>query len=210
MESACTALFRWNSLCILQLKQCRSRPGRADIYCCKFAVMNLQQLWAAGGAGRRREKGSELQIQCNLILYCNYRPKNHLSLFIFSENHTSEGWEYFEGGWYLGSNTKQSWNESRKFCQEKGADLIIINSIQEQEFARTTFYGVRWIGLSDLDQEGVWRWVDGSLLKISFWDPGEPNNYESSEHCGSLFSDDRIQNWNDGNCSWKCYCICEK
>uniref|UniRef100_A0A8C6X061 C-type lectin domain-containing protein n=1 Tax=Neogobius melanostomus TaxID=47308 RepID=A0A8C6X061_9GOBI len=43
-----------------------------------------------------------------------------------------KGWQYFKGSWYLQSTTKQSWNESRKFCQEKGADLIIINSIQEQ------------------------------------------------------------------------------
>ncbi|KAK7891331.1 hypothetical protein WMY93_023294 [Mugilogobius chulae] len=80
------------------------------------------------------------------------------------------GWMYFGGNMYLGSKTKQSWQESRKYCQQRGADLIIINNVQEQEFANKVFGLNVWIGLSDLEEEGVWRWVDGSLLNTRFVD----------------------------------------
>uniref|UniRef100_A0A8C6SS81 C-type lectin domain-containing protein n=1 Tax=Neogobius melanostomus TaxID=47308 RepID=A0A8C6SS81_9GOBI len=143
-----------------------------------------------------------------------YKLHSFFMLYItFAKNLISEGWQYFKGSWYLGSTTAGSWNESRKFCQEKGADLIIINSIQDfsltQEFARK-FRDGRWIGLSDLEQEGVWRWVDGSLLNTSFWYPGEPNNKGSTEHCAVVNYYNRLENWNDFSCSEKCYCICEK
>uniref|UniRef100_A0A8C6SUX3 C-type lectin domain-containing protein n=1 Tax=Neogobius melanostomus TaxID=47308 RepID=A0A8C6SUX3_9GOBI len=128
-------------------------------------------------------------------------------IICISENLISEGWQYFKGSLYLGSTTAGSWNESRKFCQEKGADLIIINSIQDfsltQEFARKS-YRTRWIGLSDLEQQGVWRWVDGSLLNTSFWYPGEPNNKGSTEHCVVVNYYNGRDNWNDYSCSEKC------
>ncbi|KAK7891338.1 hypothetical protein WMY93_023301 [Mugilogobius chulae] len=82
-------------------------------------------------------------------------------------NLTSSDWVYFNGSMYLKSNKKQNWQESRKYCQQRGADLIIINNVQEQLFATGTFGKLIWIGLSDLEQEGVWRWVDGSLLNTS-------------------------------------------
>uniref|UniRef100_A0A8C6SSX5 C-type lectin domain-containing protein n=1 Tax=Neogobius melanostomus TaxID=47308 RepID=A0A8C6SSX5_9GOBI len=144
---------------------------------------------------------------CTRFIYLSLLVQCYL-IILYPFNLTSEGWQYFKGSWYLDSTTEQSWNESRKFCQEKGADLIIINSIQEQGFARK-FHGYRWIGLSDLEQQGVWRWVDGSLLNTSFWYPGEPNNM-GSEHCGVLYFSDTLDNWNDYSCSKKCYCICEK
>ncbi|KAK7891332.1 hypothetical protein WMY93_023295 [Mugilogobius chulae] len=46
--------------------------------------------------------------------------------------YTISGWKYFRGSMYLGSDTEQSWYESRKYCQQRGADLIIINNAQEQ------------------------------------------------------------------------------
>ncbi|KAK7925832.1 hypothetical protein WMY93_008142 [Mugilogobius chulae] len=86
------------------------------------------------------------------------------------ERHTSEVWVYFQGSLYLGSSTEQSWNESRQYCQQRGADLSIITSVQEQNFARATFNDSRWIGLSDLEQEGVWKWslISGSSVCPEF------------------------------------------
>ncbi|KAF5897173.1 antigen like protein, partial [Clarias magur] len=66
---------------------------------------------------------------------------------------------------YFMPNESKSWNESREDCRCKGADLVIINSREEQEFIGKqlgTFEG--WIGLSDSNTEGEWKWVDGSPL----------------------------------------------
>ncbi|KAK7891330.1 hypothetical protein WMY93_023293 [Mugilogobius chulae] len=105
-------------------------------------------------------------------------------------NYTTSGWVYFKGSMYHNSSTNQNWDESRKYCQQRGADLIIINNVQEQKFATDTFGQGKWIGLSDLEQEGVWRWVDDSLLNTSGNRPGFRVDGELVEQASSLQSPD--------------------
>ncbi|KAF5893773.1 C-type lectin domain family 4 member E-like isoform X1, partial [Clarias magur] len=69
----------------------------------------------------------------------------------------------FNSSLYFMSNEKKSWTESRQNCRDKGADLVIINSREEQKFiAEQLRGGQAWIGLSDRDNEGEWKWVDGT------------------------------------------------
>nr|XP_055063226.1 asialoglycoprotein receptor 1-like [Misgurnus anguillicaudatus] len=77
----------------------------------------------------------------------------------------TDGWINYQSSLYFISSEKKSWTESRRYCIERGADLIIINNKEEQLFVRMVSgcNGV-WIGLSDSDEEGRWKWVDGSKL----------------------------------------------
>ncbi|XP_039664616.1 CD209 antigen-like protein A isoform X2 [Perca fluviatilis] len=116
------------------------------------------------------------------------------------------GWEYFSGKFYYSSSMEKTWQESRDDCLQKGADLMIINSKEEQDFTRK--YQKRlWIGLTDSETEGMWKWVDGTPLTKSYWDSGEPNG-EESENCGQIFNYNLENSWNDESCSSSVYWIC--
>uniref|UniRef100_A0A8C1UDT9 Si:dkey-181c13.1 n=1 Tax=Cyprinus carpio TaxID=7962 RepID=A0A8C1UDT9_CYPCA len=64
--------------------------------------------------------------------------------------------------YYISSEWK-NWTDSRRDCLQRGADLVIINNKEEQEFiVNMTSANIVWIGLTDSDNEGVWKWVDGN------------------------------------------------
>ncbi|KAM9449565.1 uncharacterized protein Hap1MRO34_022097 isoform 2-T4 [Clarias gariepinus] len=119
----------------------------------------------------------------------------------------------FSSSLYFMSNEIKSWTESRQDCRDKGADLVIINSREEQEFISKQKVNGQiyvWIGLSDRETEGEWKWVDGTPLNTVFWASGEPNNIHGDEDCVVIYSDDSGNFWNDNKCSVKLNWICEK
>ncbi|XP_069347817.1 C-type lectin domain family 17, member A [Eulemur rufifrons] len=119
-----------------------------------------------------------------------------------------EGWLPFEGKCYYFSPNTKSWDEARKFCQENYSHLVIISSFAEQNFVAKVHRSPRvyWLGLHDKDKEGDWRWLDGSPVTLSFWDPEEPNNM-NEEDCASM---NRGGTWNDLSCEKTTYWICER
>uniref|UniRef100_A0A672N0J6 C-type lectin domain-containing protein n=1 Tax=Sinocyclocheilus grahami TaxID=75366 RepID=A0A672N0J6_SINGR len=107
---------------------------------------------------------------------------------------------------YFVSPEWKSWNESRRFCTERGADLTIINSRKEQEFIQKISGGAGvWIGLTDIDVEGQWKWADGITLTSGFWGTGEPNG-QRGENCIASYP----SGWYDYPCSNAFKWICEK
>uniref|UniRef100_A0A3Q4G7F7 C-type lectin domain-containing protein n=1 Tax=Neolamprologus brichardi TaxID=32507 RepID=A0A3Q4G7F7_NEOBR len=124
-----------------------------------------------------------------------------------SDLNTQQGWVYFRGSFYYISYIKKSWSDSREDCLQRGADLVIISSTEEQ--VQTNFIRLfrrnTWIGLSDTEEEGTWKWVDGSL----YWRTGEPNSLVN-EDCGVMAANDEENCWNDANCRDENFWICEK
>ncbi len=60
-----------------------------------------------------------------------------------------------------------SWEKARARCVERGGDLVIIEDQAEFEFLRAELQvraGEWWIGASDLEDEGEFRWHDGAPL----------------------------------------------
>ncbi|KAF4086568.1 hypothetical protein AMELA_G00084870 [Ameiurus melas] len=119
------------------------------------------------------------------------------------------GWKYFSSSIYYISTEKKSWSESRHDCQGRGADLVIINSREEQDFVEVWRRGkTAWIGANDRDSEGVWKWLDGTAVTNGFWRQGEPNNVGDEDCAVSGYHSD--PNWIDVSCNLQNVWICEK
>uniref|UniRef100_A0A668A7K4 C-type lectin domain-containing protein n=1 Tax=Myripristis murdjan TaxID=586833 RepID=A0A668A7K4_9TELE len=114
-----------------------------------------------------------------------------------------DGWTHFNSSCYFNSSESKSWDESRQDCLRRGADLVIINSREENKF------GLRvWIGLSDLETEGEWKWVDGSSLSYTSWAKGQPDDAPGGEDCGEVRPE--RDGWNDLFCTHSLHWVCEK
>ncbi|XP_011922653.1 PREDICTED: CD209 antigen isoform X4 [Cercocebus atys] len=120
-------------------------------------------------------------------------------------------WTFFQGNCYFISNSQRNWHDSITACQEVGAQLVVIKSAEEQNFLQlqsSRSNRFTWMGLSDLNHEGTWQWVDGSPLLPSFkqyWNKGEPNNI-GEEDCAEFSGN----GWNDDKCNLAKFWICKK
>uniref|UniRef100_A0A673K7S5 C-type lectin domain-containing protein n=1 Tax=Sinocyclocheilus rhinocerous TaxID=307959 RepID=A0A673K7S5_9TELE len=120
----------------------------------------------------------------------------------------TDGWIYYQSSFYYMSNETRSWTESRRYCKESGADLIIINNREENDFVKKMFGGTSaYIGLTDSDVEARWKWVDVS------YHTEKPNGY-IKENCGVVVDNDprwpTLFGWHDVLCNRDLQWICEK
>ncbi|EOD07020.1 hypothetical protein EMIHUDRAFT_461821, partial [Emiliania huxleyi CCMP1516] len=71
---------------------------------------------------------------------------------------------------------KRSWVGSEAACLSRGMHLASVHSAAENEVALSLCAEECWIGFTDRQSEGEWRWTDGSRDGGPHpWSPGEPN-----------------------------------
>ena len=96
-----------------------------------------------------------------------------------------------------------TWEEARLDAESRGGQLAVLDTqdkintanvyLQGQSYSS---YGV-YIGLSDHQNEGSWKWVDETDLSTANWASGEPNNFPhyGGEHF--VIIDKSDWKWND-------------
>lgn len=138
-------------------------------------------------------------------------------------------------GWFL-SNTScyfharsssfqlKTWAESRADCISRGADLAVIDNFDEQvnlaDYLPKTLSsqpnanGGIWIGLTDIQSEGTWVWVNNVTLQgRGYWLLGQPNDYgRLGEDCAALWNtgNPTRTSWFDGSCQRTKEWLCER
>ena len=89
-----------------------------------------------------------------------------------------------------------------------GADLVKMETEGENNFLRdlASLQALHfWIGATDSDTEGDWRWSDGTEVNKTFWTGSEPNG-GSAENC--VVWGVKAQWWFDITCQQKYSFIC--
>ncbi|XP_059199127.1 CD209 antigen-like protein C [Centropristis striata] len=122
------------------------------------------------------------------------------------------GWTMFSFACYLLSDGADSWDKGRDDCMNRGADLVIIDSVKEQKFLVEFTKEHTWIGLNDKVKEGTWKWIDGTPLTLSNWKKDQPDNGGGhaslgEEDCAHIIPE---TGWNDQPCGVSLWWICEK
>uniref|UniRef100_A0A671TP79 C-type lectin domain-containing protein n=1 Tax=Sparus aurata TaxID=8175 RepID=A0A671TP79_SPAAU len=122
-----------------------------------------------------------------------------------------DGWTRFGCSCYFRSNQMKTWQQSRTDCQNKGADLVVINNKDENNFVSdlTKLNGESWIGLKtewSTVRGYEWKWVDGSPLTEIFGASRLPaaSREEYAAYCN------RQRQWRHINYGSYKYWICEK
>ncbi|XP_070537563.1 collectin-12-like [Ptychodera flava] len=113
------------------------------------------------------------------------------------------GWITFrQSCYYIYDYHLYTFEEAETVCEATDSTLVIINDAEENLFLKAFTRNQRhiWIGITDIEDEGVWVWLDGSPLTYSNWMNGQPDNYGKREHCGHLYSNQHGR-WNDYPCS---------
>ena len=98
----------------------------------------------------------------------------------------------------LGDNVF-AWQDARNFCQAWGGDLVEIGSFQENAALARSIDGSVWLGATDQEEEGMFRWVGGAPLGYAGWSFNQPNNLQGNEDCAELRSSD--ERWSDVPCT---------
>ena len=107
------------------------------------------------------------------------------------------------GNEYFLTASPLSWTEAQAEAVAAGGNLVTINDAEEQKWLLDVFGNSElfWIGVTDQETEGVWKWASGEEVTYTNWTPNEPNNAQSF---GGLFfggENYAVMNW-ENNGKW--------
>ncbi|XP_071115110.1 perlucin-like [Haliotis cracherodii] len=129
-----------------------------------------------------------------------------------------DGWIRHSDSCYMFVATKATWLRAAQICAERGAVLVAIESGAENTFIRDylrMFAGLganipTWIGGTDAQVEGVWRWSpSGNRLTYVDWDLSEPAGCPTCGDCLVIWPGYNYH-WGDYPCYHEESFMCER
>ena len=84
---------------------------------------------------------------------------------------------------YLLTETAMTWAEAQAVAESMGGNLVTINDAAEHQWLKDTFGTTEalFIGMSDAETEGTWKWASGQPVTYTDWAPNEPNDYQGNQ-----------------------------
>ncbi|XP_078665862.1 collectin-10-like [Branchiostoma floridae x Branchiostoma belcheri] len=132
-------------------------------------------------------------------------------------------------------NTLNTFTDSLNTCHDDGGTLAMprdaytntflgkLYKLKKSEFSKAMlpifknckiYDKAFWIGLQDQEEEGIFKWIDGSPLgRYNHWNPGQPDSGKGEEDCvvsGDFwFWKPNTYTWYDAPCNYRFRFICQ-
>jgi uncharacterized repeat protein (TIGR02543 family) len=125
--------------------------------------------WAAGSGSAARSTGT----YSNLRLYNRALSTQEVQSLSQAEKPNSPRFSIINGSF--------TWHEAKADAEARGGRLAVLDTQEKIDDANAflkshDYWPDVWIGLTDEEQEGYWKWIDDSPLASSNWLQGEPND----------------------------------
>ena len=126
-----------------------------------------------------------------------------------------QDWEENGDHCYYWSTDTKTWDDAEEFCKEEGAHLASVISKDINYYIAAGLKKQKdhflWIGGSDKESEGNWKWSDGSAWDFTNWGKisgvQQPNNLDGHDCLEYLRQNRR---WNDAGCNIPRSFLCSK
>jgi len=119
---------------------------------------------------------------------------------------------------YTHFTSPKTWNDAKATCKRHGGHLASIENPADNARVYSACKGERcWIGFNDREEEGNFRWSDGTQVKVQLWAKGEPDNtvYSDGEdedcayiHGSAYPTVSKRTRWGDHKCSERHAFVC--
>ncbi len=95
-----------------------------------------------------------------------------------------------------------TWHEAKADAESRGGRLAVLDTQEKIDEVNAYLENLGswdnlYIGGSDSENEGEWKWVDGTDITVFNWVDGEPNNNGDEDYLEIRRSDFGIGLWND-------------
>lgn len=202
---------------------------RFEKSCLKIPCVDWKQLFLENRVQRckvdNQQTVSDTREQCNKMRIHNILLFSYSNLVVNCDDHEQqncvesckEGVQERHGEHcYYWSTRKNSWDQSKLDCENMNGSLAAITSMELHKFLmrkvdEDDMYTWFWIGGSDREKEGTWKWEDGSEWHFTNWasKPNQQPNGGKNIDCLQIFNQHAGTNgWNDISCSFHFLSIC--
>lgn len=171
--------------------------------------------------GRMEITMKKIAILILAVIFCGLLP---VGVFADSDHVVindilSDAVQFSEGNgnYYKIFDNKVSWQQAKLVCEGMGGHLATITSKEENEFCYSVFVGSKathcWLGATDAESEGNWKWVTDEPLEYKNFAKGEPNGGKNANAlkyysgynsiASGLWDDTAGSNKNVYMCEWE-------
>ena len=109
--------------------------------------------------------------------------------------------EVYNNHLYVAFDERLDWKTAKTYCESLGGHLVTISDKTEQDFVENLIESIEapyiWLGASDFETEGIWKWVTDEPFDYTNWNEGEPTNSDGIENSLMMLNKDFSYLWND-------------